>query len=832
MANGFHMTGLLQDLRYAFRQLRKNPGFSTVTVLTLALGIGVNAAMFAVIDAVLLRPLPFPKADQIVEMSESRSEDLAGPISSISSLPDIRDWRAQSHSFQDVGWYTESVRSVDVPGFSDFIPVIASSSNLFSVLQVQAVLGRGFLAEDGQPGHGDGILLNVPAWERFFGKRPDVIGQSLKLGEKVYTVIGVMPAGFEFPVVGGGPTVWQPLLSNSQYEARDSRTLTAVGRLKPGVSLGSVQAELSGIQENIAKAYAKLELDKRVRVKRYREVLTGNVRPALLALQFAVLAVWLIACANVASLLLSRTTGRRREIAIRSAIGAAKGRLVRQFLTESLVLSFSGAALGLALAFGCVRALKFYLDLYLPLSSHIHIDTRVTAALVGFSILSAVLFGLIPALQAARASAQEALREGMPSAGASRRQKHFRDALVVGEIALSLLLLISAGLLLRSLLALRSLPLGFVPHNVVTTAIFLPQGGGGMLGNTGKYAGKDISQVFYRPLLDRLSHLPGVDSAAITTALPLSPNFQARGSFEILGRPKDPSNKAVADVRTVSPSLYRTLGIHLLQGRLLSDSDGPAGAAVAIVNQALVRKYFPGEDPLGRQLKIADSGPHGVVTIVGVVENNHQTSMSEEVQPEVNISYSQLVPGDELQPILSMFSNVALRTHIEPSAVVPSLRSTLREFDPDLAVLGIRTLQDLVDTSLGSQTLAVRLLWIFAGAALLIAIAGIYGLLAYNVSQRTRDIGLRMALGATRSNVVRLVLRQAVLLLGVGVAIGIVAAISAGSILRSFLYGVVPYDAATIVGVCLLLLACGLIASYIPARRASRIDPVRALRWE
>ena len=826
------MTGLFQDLRYAFRQLRKNPGFSAVTVLTLALGIGVNAAMFAVIDAVLLRPLPFPKPNQIVEMSESRPEDLSGPISSISSLPDIRDWRAQSHSFQDIGWYTESIRSVDVPGFSDFIPVIASSSNLLSVLQVQPALGRGFLPEDDQPGHGDGIILNAPAWERFFGKRPDVIGQSLKMGEKVYTVIGVMPERFEFPAVGSGPTVWQPLVTNAEYEARDSRTLTSVGRLKPDVSIASVQAELSSIQENIAKAYPKLEMDKHVGVKRYRDVLTGNVRPALLALQFAVLAVWLIACANVASLLLSRTTGRRREIAIRSAIGAAKGRLVRQFLTESLVLAFAGAALGLALAFGCVRVLKFYLDLYLPLSSHIHIDARVAAALVGFSIVSAVLFGLVPALQAARAPAQEALREGTPSAGASRRQKHFRDALVVGEIALSLLLLISAGLLLRSLVALRSLPLGFSPQNVVTTAIFLPQGGGGMLGNTGKYAGKDIAQVFYRPLLDRLSHLPGVDSAAITTALPLSPSFQANGSFEVIGRPKDPSNKPVADVRTVSPSLYRTLGIRLLQGRLLSDSDGPAGAAVAVVNQALVRKYFSGENPLGQQLKVADKGPHAVVTIVGVVENNHQTTMSDAAQPEINIPYTQLVPGDDLQPILSMFSCVALRTHTDPAAVIPSLRSALREVDPDLAVMDVRTLQDLVDTSLGSQTLAVRLLWIFAGSALLISIAGIYGLLAYNVSQRTRDLGVRMALGATRSNVIRLVLRQAVLLLAIGVTIGVVAAISAGGVLRSFLYGVVPYDTWTIVGVSVLLLACGLFASYIPARRASRIDPVKALRWE
>ena len=824
------MTGLLQDLRYAFRQLRKNPGFTGVTVLTLALGIGVNAAMFAVIDAVLLRPLPFPQPNQIVQMSEARPQDFAA---SSSALPDIRDWRAQSHSFQDIGWYTEGLRSVDVPGFSDFIPVIASSSNLLSTLQVEPALGRSFVPEDDQPGHGDVVLINSVAWEKFFNENPQAVGGSLKIGNKVYTVIGIMPAGFEFPSVGDGPVVWMPLVPSKEYEARDSRALTAIGRLKDGVSPASAAAELSGIQTNIAKAYPALQLDRRVIVKRYRDVLTGNVRPALLALQFAVLAVWLIACANVASLLLSRTSGRRREIAIRSAIGADRSRLVRQFLTESLVLAFTGAAIGLALAYGCVRALKFYLDLYVPLSSHIHIDVRVVAALVGFSVLSALFFGLVPALQASRAPAQEALREGTPSAGAGRRQKHVRDALVVGEIALSLLLLISAGLLLRSLLALRNLPLGFIPDNVVTTAIFLPQTNGGMVGQSGKYAGKDISQVFYQPLLERLSHIPGVGSAALTTILPLSPNFQSGGSFQIVGRPKDPANKPVASMRAVSPSYFSTLGIRLLRGRLFSDGDGPQGSAAAVVNQALVRKYFHDENPLGQQLKISDTGPHGTVTIVGVVEDTHQTAMSDEAQPEIDVSYLQLGPNDELTPyILASFSNLALRTHVAPSAVIPSLRTTLRQFDPDLAVMDIRTMQDVVDTSLGSQALAVRLLWIFAGAALLIAIAGIYGLLAYNVSQRTRDLGVRMALGASRSNVIALVLRQAVILLAIGVGIGIAAAVSAGTVLRSFLYGVVPYDAATIVAVCVVLLGCGLIASYIPARRASRIDPVKALRWE
>jgi len=825
------MSGLLQDLRYALRQLRKNPGFAAVTVLTLALGIGVNAAMFAVIDAVLLRPLPFPKPDQIVQMSEATPTDLA-PANS--SLPNVQDWRAQSRSFQDIGWYTMGIRSVDLPGFSDFVPVIFSSANLLSTLQVEPIAGRNFTPDEDRPGHGDVVLLNSVAWQKFFNSSPQAIGSALKLGSKTYTVIGVMRPGFEFPATAGdGPVAWIPLVPAPEYLGRDSRTITAVGRLKPGVSLAAAQAELSGIQNNISAAYSKLELDKRVIVKTYREMLTGNVRPALLALQFAVLAVWLIACANVAGLLLARTAGRRREIAVRSAIGAARARLVRQFLTESLVLALSGAAVGLALAYGCVRLLHFYLDLYLPLASHIEIDSRVAAALVGFSVISAVLFGLLPALQAAHAPAQEALRNATPAADAGRRQKRLRDILVVGEIALSLLLLISAGLLLRSLLALRNMSLGFVSHGVVTASIFLPQNGAGMVGQPQQYAGKDISQLFYVPLLEKLSHVPGVDSAAVTTALPLSPNYQIGGSFNIVGRPKDPANKPEAALRAVSPSYFPTLGIRLLKGRLFTDSDGPQGMASAVVNAALADKYFHNQNPLGQQLDLGVKGPHGIVTIIGVVDNTHQTAMSDAAQPEIDLSYLQLGPDDEMTPyILGSFSNVAIRTHVAPSAVIPGLRTTLREFDPDLMVTDVRPLQELVDTSLGSQTLAVRLLWIFAGAALLISLAGIYGLLAYNVSQHTRDIGLRMALGATRSNVIRLVLRHAALLLASGVGIGIVAAIAASGVLRSFLYGTAPYDAATIIAVSLLLLSCGLLASYIPARRAARIDPMKALRWE
>jgi predicted permease len=825
------MTHLVSDLRYSLRQLRKNPGFTAVTVLTLALGIGVNAAMFAVIDGVLLRPLPFPHPEQVVLMSEAGKQDV-GPQSS--ALPNIKDWRAQNHSFEDIGWYTVGLRGVNIRDFSDFIPIVFSSANLFAVLHVQPGMSRGFLPSEEEAGKNQVAVINEAAWKKFFGKDPGAIGQTVKVGETVYTVVGIMPGGFEFPSTGDGPVVWTPLVATELYQQRDSRSVSAVGRLKAGVSPTAAQTELSGIQGNISRAYAKLALERRVLVESYRDTLTSNVRPALLALQFAVLAVWLIACANVASLLLSRTSSRRREIAIRGAMGADRSRLTWQFLTESLVLAFTGAAAGLALAYGCMRLLHFYLDLYLPLSNHIEIDARVAAALVIFSVVSAVLFGLVPALQAARAPAQEALREGTQAAGTGRRQRYFKDALVVGEIALSLLLLISAGLLLRSLIVLRSRPLGFVPSQLATASVMLPHSDSGIFGQSGKFVGKDINEVFYAPLLDRLHKIPGIEAAGLMTALPLQNNFQVGGSVDIVGRPKDPANKTTGAFRAVSPNIYEILRIRLLRGRLFTSADGPAEPTAAVVNEAFVKAYFTGEDPLGHQLQLSDKGgPHAIATIVGIVEDTNQTTLSAPVQPEVDLSYLQLGPQDELTPYLTgAFTNLVLRVSGDPTTLMSSITKALRDFDPDLVVLKVQTMQELVDTSLGSASLAVRLLWIFAGAALLISIAGIYGLLAYNVSQRTRDIGLRMALGATRSNVIGLVLKHALILLGIGVVGGVIAAVSVGSVLRSFLYGVVPYDAATFAAVSMLLLTCGLVASYVPARRASKIDPIKALRWE
>ncbi|MGC9293508.1 MAG: ADOP family duplicated permease, partial [Acidobacteriaceae bacterium] len=610
------MTNLWNDLRYALRQLRKSPGFTVLAVLLLTLGIGINAAMFTVVDTVLLRPLPFPHPSQIVALSETDGKKDTQGMLSVSSLPDLMDWRAQAHAFQDIGWYRESPSNLQKPdGSTEFAVDMQTSANFFSLLQVRPFLGRSFSPYEDQAGKTDVVILSYSLWNSAFHADKAVLGKQVKFGKQMYTVIGVMPKGLYFPANDDGPIAWSPLPPDpSALTDRNSRFLNGIGRLKPGTSIAAANAELDTIQANIARRYASLHLIDHTLVVDYRSTLLGHVQPALFALEAAVLAVWLIACANLASLMLARANGRRHEIAIRSALGAGKSRLAQQTLTEGLVLGLSGGALGLALAVDCLHLLRQSIGSALPRSQDVHINWQVLLALLALSMLSTLFFGLAPALQAATTQPQEALQDGTRSSGSSRHQSRLRDGLVIGQIALSLVLLVASGLLLRTLYALRNLPLGFQQHNLVIGFMFLPQG---------KYKDKDVGLVLYQPLLDRLRQVPGVESAGLVSGAPLSPEVQMQAGFAIVGRPSPSKDFNQATFRVATRNIFRVLDIPLVQGRFFNETDTLGTPVVAVVNQSFARKYFPGEDPLGKRLDLNADNPTEKsvledVTIVGV----------------------------------------------------------------------------------------------------------------------------------------------------------------------------------------------------------------------
>jgi predicted permease len=804
----------IDDTRYALRQLRRNPWFAATVILTLALGIGVNSAMFTVIDAVLLRPLPFHDPDRIVVLAERGKQDRLNNA----SLPDIRDWQ-QAKSIEDLAYWAMKFHSAEANGVTDFLPQYITSPSLFSTLGAKPLIGRTYTAED----H-DSLVLSYRAWHQFFHGDRNALGSFVRLGEKAYTVIGVMPPAFNFPNTGDGAVAWSPIPFDKQYEDRGLSLFEVIARLKPDVSVEQAHAELSGIQAQLARAYPDKDLADAVSVVNYIQQITGSFRSGLLALQAAVLTIWLIACANVASLLLTRTSVRQREFAIRTAIGASKWRLLRQGLSESCVLAFAGSAAGFVLGDLFLRLLRTFIDHYLPFSHRVHTDARVLVALVTFSALSALIFGSLPALQIALALPSEGLRTQSVATGVSRRQRRILDGIVAAEIALSLALLVSAGLLLRSLYALRHVPLGFSPDHVVQATLFLPQD---------KYRGKDVARILDQPVIERLQQLPGVEAVGLSTALPLQPNFTAIGTLEIDGRPKDPAHPISTSVHAVSPGYYRTLNIPLLKGRTFSESDGPASAYVAVVNRAFAEQYFARQNPVGNRFKMDDKGPHMYATIVGVVGDVHQRTAAESSQPEVNICYAQLTEKDGMTPfILGFFSQIAVRTKADPNSVLTSMRKVFRDIDSNLSVQDIQTMEASVDASFGKETLVARLLWIFAGSAMLICLTGIYGSLAYRVSWQTRDIGLRMTFGATRQQVLTMVLRQAAVVVVVGLAIGFAVSWLSGRVLQSFLFGVGAHDMSTLSGVSLMFVVCALIASYLPARRAAKLEPMRTLREE
>jgi predicted permease len=826
------MRTVLQDLQYGLRQLRNAPVFAVTAILTLALGIGINAAMFSVVDQVLLRSMPFPRANEVVQMAV-RSE--SGGFAS-TSLPDIQDWQARSHSFEQIGYYTEQIPTLGGTSTAKLVVQVVSSANLFDLLQARPLMGRTFLPGDSEPGRTSVLILSAATWQELYHADPQIIGRSVSINGIPYTVIGVMPNGFSFPANTGDNSIWTPIPVNEKsMQDRSSSMLSVIGRLRPGVTLAAATHEMNSIHDQLKREYPKDEDSNPIRMEPYPNVVTGTARPAILALDVAVFAVWLIACANVAGLLLARGNNRRREVALRTALGAQRGRLVRQFLTESLLLSLAGGALGLELANLALHVLKGYLADAVIFGDQIHIDLKVCAYLFVASCVSAILFGLLPALHASHVPPQEGLRQGAAASGTSKGQTRWRDALVVGEIALTLTLLVAAGLMVRTLVSLRHTRVGFVADQVVTGEIYLPSHSAIFLVGPQQQSGPTLVQTFYTPLLDRLDALPGVQAAGLTTVRPLEGNWDFNMTVELANHAKPKrSAQSYAQARASSGDYFRAMGIPLLRGRFFGSTDSADAAPVAIVNRAFVQRFLGNENPIGQQVRFNDTGARQWSTIVGVVDDSPQKTLGQPPLPEIHYNLAQLEAQDDLYPILGAFyMNVSVRSPLGADTISRELRRVVHELQPDAALNGVKSMQEVVDDSLGNQVLAARLLGLFALAGLVIAVAGIYGLLAYMVSQRTRELGVRLALGAQRGAVLWLVFRHALILLGIGVGVGAAFTVASGRLLTAFLsYRLSAYDGVIGVGIAGLLTVCGLAASYFPARRAARIDPVVALRTE
>lgn len=824
------MRTLLQDLQYGVRQLRNSPIFAVTAILTLALGIGINAAMFSVVDQVLLRSMPFPHADEVVQMAvRSQSDGFTS-----TSLPDVQDWQARSHSFQQIAYYTEQVPTLGGTSDPKLVAQIVSSSNLFDLLGAKPKMGRTFLPRDGQSGNTNVLILGDAVWQEVYHGDAEIVGRTVPVNGIPYTVIGVMPRGFAFPANTGENSIWTPIPTDDKaLQDRGSAALSVIGRLRPGVSIAAATREMNSIHDQLKHEYPKDEDSHSIRLESYPSVVTGGARPAIVALDVAVFAVWLIACANVAGLLLARGNGRRREVALRTALGAQRTRLVRQFLTESLLLSLAGGALGLELANLALHLLKRYLSDAVIFGDQIHIDVKVCVYLLVASCVSAILFGLLPALNATNVPPQDGLRQGTAASGISRQQTRWRDALVVGEIALTLTLLVAAGLMVRTLVSLRHTHTGFVASEVVTGEMYLPSHAALFFDTPQQQGGASLIQTFYAPLLDRINALPGIQSAGFTTVRPLQGSWDFNMSVELVNHPKLEHSEA-AQARATSGGYFRTMGIRLLQGRFFVSTDSMSTPPVAIVNRAFVRRFLPNENPLGQRVRYNDAGERQWSTIVGVVDDSPQKTLGQPPLPEIHYNLTQLQPQDDLYPILGTFyMNVVVRSPLGEETISRELHRVVHELQPDAVLNGVKSMQDVVDDSLGNQVLAARLLGLFALAGLVIAVAGIYGLLAYSVSQRTRELGVRLALGAQRDAVLWLVLRHALVLLGVGVAVGGVVTAASGKLLTAFLaYKLNGYDALIGLAIAMLLAICGLVASYFPARRAARIDPVVALRTE
>jgi len=812
------MNTLWQDLRFGARMLLKNPVVTLVAVIALTLGIGANTAIFSVVQGVLLRSFPYADADKLVMVWEKR-QDGKGKVQNVINMGNFFDWKEQNKVFSDMAAFFDRSANLTSDGEPEEVPGQFATTNLFSLLGVNAILGRTFAPDDGQPGQPNVVVISYGLWQRRFGGDRQVIGRKITLNNSESTIIGVLPDGFAWHIQKGSMAnkpaeIWAPWQVSSELRQRHGRFASAVARLKPGVTFAQAQAEMDTIGARLQQQYPEFDTQWGVNVVPLRMQFTGEIRRPLLILLGAVGFVLLIACANVANLLLARAASRKKEIAVRAGLGASRCRIARQLLTESVMLSAIGGIFGLLVAWWGTRALIALSPPALMDLSDVKLNLPVLAFTMGVSLLTGIIFGFVPALEAARFNLQESLKEGGKNIGGSARSHRFRSLFVVTQVALALILLVGAGLLLKSLNRLQSVDPGFNAKNLLTMRVSLP---------SRKYDSDRKVIDFFRSALDQLRAIPGVEAAGATSFLPFDGPHSGT-IVEIDGQPKLPPGQELhTGVCVTDANYFQSMQIPLKRGRLFNDQEATEMRHVVLVNETFARKNLPGVDPIGKRVTIYMKDEDVPSEIVGVVGDNKHMGLDSEIEPMAYWPHPELTYS---------FMTLVIRTRGEATNIGPAARGVIHNLDPEQPVGDMGTMESLLAKSVVRSRFNTTLLSVFSLVALVMAAVGIYGVMSYSVLQRTHEIGVRMALGAQDSDVLRLVVKQGVVLGLVGVVAGLIASFVLTRLIVTLLFEVTPTDAATFAAVATGLFIITLVACYIPARRATKVDPLVALRYE
>ena len=814
------METLIQDIKFGLRMLLKSPSLSIVATIALALGIGANTAIFSVVNAVLLRPLPFPASESLVALFETDTQ--RGGIRGSHSYPNFFDLRSQSTVFEHVACYHSADFVMTGRGDPVRLQGAVVTADLFPLLGVAPLHGRMFLPDEDKPsGAGRVAIISEQLFRTRFGSDPSIVNQSITLEGKSFTVVGVMPESFEFPIQNEPVELWTTIAGDASGKtpvtaARGAHFLRVLGRLKPNVTEQQAQSELSAIAARLEQSYPDTNTHKGLRLESALTVLVGDIRPALLILFGAVACVLLIACANVANLLLARATSRHKEIAVRTALGASRWRVIRQLLTESILLSLVGGAVGLLLAVWWADLLIALGKEDIPRAVHVAIDWRVLGFTLGVSVLTGLIFGLVPAFQSSKTELVESLKEGGRSGSEGARRNRMRSVLVVSELAIAVVLLVAAGLLIQSLWRLQNVNSGLQPDNVLTFNLGLPE--------TRYDAAKQGK--FFSDLKKRLESSPGVQSASTILPLALS-NDRFMISFQIEGREVAPKDEPSADIFFTGVDYFRTMGIPIVKGRDFNDRDQHGSPPVVIVTEEFARQYFPNEDPIGKRMRPGistyDDEDESYREIVGVAADIRNRSLNAEPKPAYYVPQTQI-------PFSQM--TVVVKTLNDPHSLVSGMTKEVAAMDADLPLFGVKTMREYLSSSVATPRFSTTLLSIFAGVALVLTLVGLYGVMSYSVAQRTNEIGIRLALGAQSRDVLLMIVKQGSLLIFLGLALGLAGAYAASRLLASLLFGVTAKDPFTFAVVAVLLGLVGLLACYIPAWRATKVDPMDALRCE